>query len=333
MSAQVDSLVYTLERKPEDELWHEPSTDDPMWRESYYFDFIDPASDLAYFSTLGYRRNKGHMGYTAAYVWEGDVYYRKEYGYPTENGAIQVEGLVYEPVELNEQWRVRHFETINKVPTDSDAFHGSPSEFPLAEEPLFTLDMDVACDAIHDPVYYEPDEKEASVVSNLYDEHADQGLTVEGEVTIGDETITVDGMGERDHSWGIRDWRGVDSWRWISCLFDEDSAMQFWRATKGSDTAVEGYLLLDGQTSLIETVDLDTTFQDDGVSQADLTISITDREGRTLELTGDPDVIVPIDFEWEDERATIRRSPTRFSSPQFDDAGHGWSEYMTVYES
>ena len=43
---------------------------------------------------------------------------------------------------------------------------------------------------------------------------------VSGTVTIGDETFTVDGQGQRDHSWGVRDWWAF-GWCWNSMRLDD----------------------------------------------------------------------------------------------------------------
>jgi hypothetical protein len=43
---------------------------------------------------------------------------------------------------------------------------------------------------------------------------------VRGEVTIGDERIAVDCPGQRDHSWGVRDWWAFP-WMWCSGRLDD----------------------------------------------------------------------------------------------------------------
>ena len=45
---------------------------------------------------------------------------------------------------------------------------------------------------------------------------------VTGTVTIGDETIAVDCGGQRDHSWGVRDW-WLFPWNWTSGAFADDT--------------------------------------------------------------------------------------------------------------
>ncbi len=43
---------------------------------------------------------------------------------------------------------------------------------------------------------------------------------VTGTVAIGGETFTVDGQGQRDHSWGVRDWWAF-GWCWCSMRLDD----------------------------------------------------------------------------------------------------------------
>lgn len=315
---------------PQDEFWHEPASDDPLWRESYYFDCYDPDSGLAYFSSIGYRMNKGHMGSSVAIVWDGDVYVTKDYAYPTENRAIQADGLLYEAVTPNEEWRVRHLGAINEFEADSDAMERSPDEFPVEDQPLHTLDMDFEYEGIHDPVYYEPTGEAEEVFSSMYSGHSDQGLTVSGELTLGDCTVDVDGVGERDHSWGIRNWRDPDGWQWTSAVFDAETAVNFWRVDKPATSAVEGYLHLDDETARVDDVAVETTFRDDAVTQDTFRFEVTDVDGREFVVDADAGTVVPINFQYEDEVTTIRRTPTTYSAAGTD--GYGWTEYATTLQ-
>jgi hypothetical protein len=44
--------------------------------------------------------------------------------------------------------------------------------------------------------------------------------TVAGTVTLGGETIRIDGQGQRDHSWGVRDWWAF-GWCWCSMRLED----------------------------------------------------------------------------------------------------------------
>jgi hypothetical protein len=313
---------------PSEEFWHEPLSDDPLWRESYYFDFYDPDTDLAYFSSIGNRMNKGNMGSVVAFVWGDETYVLKDYSHPTENEAIQVGGLLYEAETPNEEWRIRHLGQINEFEPESGALRMTAEEFPSRDHPLHTLDMDLTFEGFHDPQYYDPDEEARELFDNLYHGHSDQGGIVTGEVTLGDRTVQVDGVGERDHSWGIRDWRDPDGWQWTSALFDRETAVNFWKVRRDGATAVEGYLHLDGESNHITSAAVDAEFRDDGLTQEAFEIEVTDDAGRTFSFGGSTLTVVPVDFEYAEEVTTIRRTPTRYESD--GKKGYGWNEYATT---
>jgi len=64
---------------------------------------------------------------------------------------------------------------------------------------------------------------------------------VSGTVTIGDETIAVDCAGQRDHSWGVRDWWQFP-WNWTAGHFDDGSFMHAARSIiPGLDLFATGY--------------------------------------------------------------------------------------------
>src|SRR5690606_6972665 len=56
--------------------------------------------------------------------------------------------------------------------------------------------------------------------------------TVSGTVTAGGETFTIDAHGERDHSWGERDWWKV-SWLWSSGRLDDGTFVHGMQANIG----------------------------------------------------------------------------------------------------
>jgi hypothetical protein len=64
---------------------------------------------------------------------------------------------------------------------------------------------------------------------------------VTGSVTVGDETITVDCAGQRDHSWGVRDWWQFP-WNWTSGHLDDGSYFHGARSIiPGLDLFATGY--------------------------------------------------------------------------------------------
>jgi len=319
--------MHTLE--PADEYWHEPDSDDDLWRESYYFDFYDPDTGMSAFTSLGYRLNKGYMGYTTAIKYDGHVYLRQDYGKPTENEKIMVEGCVYEPTVPLQEWRLRQLGPINRFEFGTDAMNRSPKEFPVDDAPTVSLDLNLTFEAIHDVVEYytEADEEVYDIISAVFNEHYQQSGRMTGEVTIGDETVSVDGVGHRDHSWGIRDWRGPDGWKWIVAIFGTETAVTWVEVETEDGAAIEGYLMDDGETHRVDEVTIDSTFQPDGRTQDRIDFTVVDTAGREFQGVGDAETIIPVVFEYEDFVGHVQRAPTTFESAD-GRIGYGWSEYM-----
>ena len=65
---------------------------------------------------------------------------------------------------------------------------------------------------------------------------------VHGEVLVGDEEIAFDGWGQRDHSWGVRDWWTVD-WSWTAGRLGDGTRFHGTHVTLGGDRVADtGYV-------------------------------------------------------------------------------------------
>lgn len=316
---------------PEDEYWHSPDPDDARWRESYYFDFYDPGSDFGWFGTIGRRPHKEYVGSAFGVIWEGDAYFKLDYGYTNTDEAVRVGGLEFTPAVPHARWHIRQMTELHQFEPGDEAMHQDPDDFPLADTPLYGLDVDVTFDAIHDPEYFFTD-GETNVFSPIYTGHAEQAGRVTGEVRLGGKTITVDGFGGRDHSWGPRDWFSPDAWRWLSGSYDDATAIHIYRLRNDLGEATKGYLLLNDETHPLTEVSLDTTFYDDGTSQREVTFEIVDAADRHFQGRGEVATKpLVMGFDQEDERVSIRRAPATFYSDGGDAEGYGWTEFGRKY--
>ena len=72
--------------------------------------------------------------------------------------------------------------------------------------------------------------------------------TVHGEILVGDETIAFDGIGQRDHSWGVRDWWAF-GWVWTAGGLDDGTRFHTTRVRiPGLDAFAPGYVQPPGGT-------------------------------------------------------------------------------------
>jgi hypothetical protein len=148
--------------------------------------------------------------------------------------------------------------------------------------------------------------------------------TVNGRVRVGDETLRLTGPGQRDHSWGVRDWWSMD-WVWSAARLDDGErvhAVQI-RLPDGNEFGIGYTQPAQGDPLELESVEASEEMASDGLV----------RSGRialrppALALDVEPLAFGALRLVSPDGRATnFPRAMCRFHS---DDgrAGLGWAEW------
>lgn len=185
---------------PADEARH-AATDERFWNESYYFDFHDAAGRLGGYVRLGVCPNLGHTWYWACVVG-------------AERPLVT---LVDHAVPL-------------PAPGSLDVQAGDFAAHHHCEDPTrrFHVRVEGNAVALDDPtrIYRSPDGPRVPLALDLRWETDGPGgyrfrdLTryeipcdVRGTISVGGETLAFEGHGQRDHSWGARDW-WANAWCW-----------------------------------------------------------------------------------------------------------------------
>lgn len=189
----------------EDELAHTP-TAEPLWSESWYADFADPAQGLGGWFRIGLIANQG-KALVHALLCGPDL--------PT----VAVDAEVPLP---EDPWVVR-----------ADGFEiGHSASVPLQ---AYRIDVRARAQAYTDPSALLRGEPGTPVEMTMNLEWATDGTpykyrlttryeipcTVTGTVTIDGTSYRLDAVpGQRDHSWGVRDWWSMD-WIWSALHLDD----------------------------------------------------------------------------------------------------------------
>jgi hypothetical protein len=198
--------VEPLRPRREDESAH-PATEEPLWSESWYADFADPAMGLGGWVRLGLVPNQ-HTAWLHALLCGSDI--------PT------VAVVDFEVPLPADPWALRTG-TIDFTHSASDplrtyrvGLHGrgqsyaDPAALLRGEQgtPVeVALDLVWSTDGI--PYQYR--------LTTRYE----IPCVVSGSVTIDGKRYAVDSVaGQRDHSWGVRDWWGMD-WLWSALHLDD----------------------------------------------------------------------------------------------------------------
>lgn len=202
------AAAQPLQPAPEDELAHVP-TAESLWSESWYADFADAAQGFGGWFRLGLMANQrtawmhallcGPDLPTVALV---DVSVPLPHDpWTVRTGAFELEHRVVEPLRA---YRVQ-VRGSGRSYADPAALLRGEAGTPVE----VTMDLTWATDGT--PYTYR--------LTSRYE----IPCTVSGTVTVGDSTYRLEAVaGQRDHSWGVRDWWSMD-WIWSALHLDDGS--------------------------------------------------------------------------------------------------------------
>ena len=116
--------------------------------------------------------------------------------------------------------------------------------------------------------------------------HYEQTGTVTGPLRLGGRDIAFDGVGQRDHSWGHRDWAGVREWHWITGFFGTERSFNLFHAVAADGTVTtNGFVHDKGRDFPIVSAARKTREEDDrSPRRYEILLSLTD--GRTIDIIG-----------------------------------------------
>jgi hypothetical protein len=191
-----------------DEGRHLPGTD-ALWGESWYHDFA--ASDGSYggYLRLGLYPNQDLAWYWVYLVRRGEpLVLVRDHAVPApaamdgpiEIASDRVRGS-WGPIDPLRKYRITTEGTGIVLANPTDAFHDERG-------PEVAVSLDLTWEGIAAPFVYTATTR------------FEQSARVTGELTIGDERIEVHCPGQRDHSWGVRDWWQF-GWVWCSGRLDD----------------------------------------------------------------------------------------------------------------
>ena len=136
------------------------------------------------------------------------------------------------------------------------------------------------------PVVRYDDHPDGPLPATIARGHYDQPARVHGDLVLDGERITVDGHGQREHSWGFPQWTRLHQWHWLVGVLDDGRSLAVLDAFHDdATTTVHGYVAGPQHTSFVVETERDVVLDDDGsVGRVDLTLHTDD--GGALTLAG-----------------------------------------------
>lgn len=145
------------------------------------------------------------------------------------------------------------------------------------------LAYDFTFDAIHPAYSYDshPDRCPQYFADNRFE----QSGRIKGTITIDGRAIPFDALGQRDHSWGTRNWGVNYHYKWFHAT-TPDSAVHFFKMEYLGRSLTRGYVFKDGHFSQLKEVDVvDFTLNEDMI-HTDIEVVMHDLAGRTTKVSG-----------------------------------------------
>lgn len=235
--------------QPFDENLH-PVGPEKHWQESWYFNWADPRHRVLGVTRIGFRFAANEIDGLVFTIRNG----RPEFAYPAINAVptrpwdqfspadgIGVRRLRYRMIEPLKHWRLEL--------SGKDSIE--------LEWQAFTPAYDYAAGGEAPP--------------EIANAHFEQSGRVLGRTHLHGKTLQINGYGQRDKSWGVRDWSTIVGWTWISAQFGEDYSFNAWFAPRAVgpvkrfgkrkiDAAKpyqNGFVHIDGVNHPIERIEID----------------------------------------------------------------------------
>ncbi|WP_205696883.1 phosphotransferase family protein [Conexibacter sp. SYSU D00693] len=186
----------------QDEGRHTPGPE-PLWNESWYFDAVSADGSLGVYARLGRLPNQGIALYTACVCGpERPTVMLVDAAAPLPAPDDDVQRLETDRYAAEQRCEVP-LERWRVVLRGTGAAHDDPAD--LLREGEEGQPVEVELDLVW--------ETDGAPYRWRIGARYEVPCRVRGTVRVGDDTFELDGPGQRDHSWGARDWWATD-WMW-----------------------------------------------------------------------------------------------------------------------
>lgn len=245
------------------------ASDDPFWQESWYFNFSDEKNRVYGLARIGYCPKAGKADGLLLASVDGEPAVL----FPGVGKKMSSPAVVIEPPGL---LRTGGLSFSCREPMSSWALALSTRRVRAALEfDCFT--------PVH--VFPSPSAGEGAMAAT---DHYEQAGRVTGAIRIGSQRKTVEGWGQRDHSWGPRHWSGVGEWVWISAQFPSAWAFNYWRVGGNTLSPQGGFLGTARKNTPLIGGDVTWEGDPDGMKPAGAHIRLEPEGGETREIRFSP---------------------------------------------
>jgi hypothetical protein len=330
---------------PEVEYAKPPTTDQPLYNDSHYFNFFDQDHGVGAFTRIGKLANRNaSIGLFFIYTREGQaLFFAQSEHIPRGLTEIRSGSLRYEILKPLKELRIVNRAKFLRLDHPREWIDPVGLCRRVKDNDFVDVDVDITFSGwghVHNAkklyarglarrmVEKDFGLKDLLETRKYAAEHYEQAGSYRGAIRIGDRTIELtNATGHRDHSWGYRDITAARSWTWLTVQFGEGMAVNVACFQAGKLDIVNGYIFRNGRNRALRRIELDTEFEEDGLTQKSLRFSVEDTGGFRMDVQGrviNPIPIVVVD----DERTRTIAFEAMTEYAWKGRAAYGISEYV-----
>ena len=301
-------------RTPETDVLH-PSGKNINWNESFYFNLYDKKEDICAFMRIGLKPNIKEKSMLCFFMMPdgSSVGTRSEEEF--KDSSLSVDGLSFKRIQPEKEWRLEYKGRLKR--TLGDETHREDVSFNLGYQSICrTFDYRECW-----PANRELESIEAA------GEHTEQFGKILGTARIGNTDYSLEGLGERDHSWGVRDWIAPNMWIWLSCQFSGKLAFNVTKLILGKEVVDAGYVHIDGENRPIVKAFIDTTVQKSGAPLS-LKISLLEKGREVHEIQATVMRTVKVPFSGISEKSVPVMYESLAKYRKGNEVGYGIAEHL-----
>ena len=305
-----------------------PVEADSAWSESYYFNAYDPTSDSGLFTRIGIRPNEGTMDVGLS-LWlpGGDLgeYHAVVEQHEMVDTVLEVGHVRYEQLEPMRAWRLTFAGDVQVRSCVRGAV--ARGVVPAA--------LDLRFDALTPPIgtdgqpSRQRSAESAAAAGSTGKGHFEQAGTWSGWLEADGRRYRWEGaLGNRDRSWGPRNWGGPTMWRWFSINIDRDLHFGGIRLGTGHGDLHRGWIHDGRAASSVAEWRVVTEVADDGLTQRVVHLTVVDKQGREYALVGE---VLRVADIGRTDGTLINEGLTRWTFTDTDGGvrtGSGIAEYL-----
>ncbi|OPY25284.1 MAG: hypothetical protein A4E28_03240 [Methanocella sp. PtaU1.Bin125] len=289
-----------------------PFGDHAEWNESFYFNFYDRERDVCAFMRIGLKPNKDEKSMFCFLMLPGGRIVGMRSQAPFADDSLKAGGLAFDRLEPEKRWRLRYDGPMATLQGRDPVKASFDVEFETLN-PVFDYRQCVS------------GEKER-ISQSVASEHLEQFGRARGSVVVGERAFAIDGLGERDHSWGVREWAAPKMWIWLTAEFSESCALNVTHLEVDQGEVDAGFFHLEGESRPLTDAAIDTAFGPDGSPRA-LAMVLKDKAGKEYRVTAEIIRTAMLPFEGGAGRSAVMYET--LARYVFDgQTGYGIAEYL-----